>query len=105
MKQQGTLLLVDDDRHVLASMADWLRDQGYDVDTATNVAEGRAAVDRKPYDLVLLDIRRAEDGFDLLAHCRKNHPKAAVVMITGYGTVDSAIEAIRLVLSISSPSR
>ncbi len=97
MKQQGTLLLVDDDRHVLASMADWLRDQGYDVDTATNIAEGRAAVDRKPYDLVLLDIRLGEeDGFDLLAHCRKNHPKAAVVMITGYGTVDSAVEAIRL---------
>lgn len=97
MKQQGTLLLVDDDRHLLASMADWLRDQGYDTDTASNLAEGRTAVDRKPYDLVLLDIRLGEeDGFDLLAHCRKNHPAAAVIMITGYGTVESAVEAIRL---------
>ncbi|MCG2682810.1 MAG: sigma-54 dependent transcriptional regulator [Planctomycetales bacterium] len=97
MKQQGTLLLVDDDRHVLASMADWLRDQGYDTDTASNIAEGRTAVDRKPYDLVLLDIRLGEeDGFDLLSHCRKNHPAAAVIMITGYGTVESAVEAIRL---------
>ena len=39
------------------------------------LAEGRAAVDRKPYDLVLADIRLgADDGFDLLAHCRKNRP-------------------------------
>lgn len=97
MKQLGTLLLVDDDRQVLASMADWLRDQGYDTDTATNIAEGRAAVDRKSYDLVLLDIRLGEeDGFELLAHCRKHHPDAAVIMITGYGTVDTAVEAIRL---------
>ena len=95
-KQLGTLLLVDDDRHVLASMADWLRDQNYAVDTATNLAEGVAAVDRKPYDLVLADIHLGEDdGFNLLAHCRKNHPATAVIMITGCGTVEAAVEAIR----------
>jgi DNA-binding NtrC family response regulator len=96
MKPQGTLLLVDDDRHVLASMADWLRDQGYAVDAAATLAEGRAAVDRRRYDLVLADIRLGgDDGFELLAHCRKNQPSAAVIMITGYGTVEAAIEAIR----------
>jgi len=97
MKQLGTLLLVDDDRQVLASMADWLREMGYAVDTATNLAEGTASVDRKPYDLVLVDIRLGDgDGFDLLAHCRKVRPAAAVIMITGYGTVEAAVEAIRL---------
>ena len=97
MKQLGTLLLVDDDRHLLASMADWLRDQGYAVDAAASLAEGRAAVDRKPYDLVLADIRLgAEDGFDLLAHCRKVRPATSVIMITGYGTVEAAVDAIRL---------
>jgi DNA-binding NtrC family response regulator len=97
MKSLGTLLLVDDDRHVLASMGDWLRQQNYAVDTAATLAEGIAAVDRKTYDLALVDIRLgAEDGFDLLAHCRKTHPTIAVVMITGYGTVDVAVEAIRL---------
>jgi DNA-binding NtrC family response regulator len=96
MKVQGTLLLVDDDRHLLASMTDWLREQGYTVDAAGTVTEGRAAVDRKHYDLVLVDIRLgAEDGFDLLAHCRANYPETAVIMITGYGTVEAAIEAIR----------
>ena len=97
MKPLGTLLLVDDDRHLVASMADWLRDQGYAVDTASSVADGRSAVDRKTYDLVLVDIRLgAEDGFDLLAHCRNNYPATAIVMITGYGTIETAIEAIRL---------
>ncbi len=97
MKQLGTLLLVDDDRHLLASMADWLRDQGYAVDAAASLAEGRAAVDRKPYDLVLADIRLgAEDGFDLLGYCRKVRPATSVIMITGYGTVEAAVDAIRL---------
>ena len=97
MKQLGTLLLVDDDRQVLASMADWLRDQGFATDTAASLAEGRAAVDRKSYDLALVDIRLGDgDGFDLLTHCRKNYPAMAVIMITGYGTVESAVEAIRL---------
>jgi DNA-binding NtrC family response regulator len=95
-KHRATLLLVDDDRHVLASMADWLRDQGYATDTAGGLAEGIAAVDRKTYDLVLVDIRLADgDGFELLGHCRRNHAATTVIMITGYGTVDSAIEAIR----------
>jgi DNA-binding NtrC family response regulator len=97
MKQLGTLLLVDDDRQVLASMADWLRDQGFVTDTAASLAEGIAAVNRKTYDLVLADIRLGDgDGFDLLAHCRKSRPGTAVIMITGYGTVESAVEAIRL---------
>ena len=96
MKQQGTILLVDDDRQVLASMADWLRDQGYPTDAASTLAEAIAAVARKTYDLVLADVRLgAEDGFDLLAHCRKNYPGIAVIMITGYGTVETAVEAIR----------
>jgi DNA-binding NtrC family response regulator len=96
MKQHGTLLLVDDDRHLLASMADWLREQGYQTDTAATLVEALAAVDRKTYDLVLADIRLGDgDGFDLLSHCRQNHPATTVIMITGYGTVESAVEAIR----------
>ena len=96
MKQQYSLLLVDDDRHVLGSMADWLNEQGYPTDTAASYAEAIAAVDARPYDLVLADIRLGDgDGFDVLAHCRNNHPNTSVIMITGYGTVESAVEAIR----------
>jgi DNA-binding NtrC family response regulator len=94
---KGSLLLVDDDRQVLHSMAEWLREQGYQVDTAASCNEAKAAVDRRAYEVVLVDIRLSDgDGFDVLAHCRKAHSETAVIMITGYGTVDSAIEAIRM---------
>ncbi len=95
MKNQHTLLLVDDDRHLLISMAEWLREQGYPTDTASTAAEAVAAVDRKSYDLALVDWRLADgDGFDVLAHCREHHPDTTVIMISGYGTVESAVEAI-----------
>jgi DNA-binding NtrC family response regulator len=96
MKNQATLLLVDDDRHVLNSMAEWLIEQGYKTDTAATLAEGLAAFDRKHYDLALVDIRLGEnDGFDLLAHIRQARPETSVIMLTGYGSVESAVEAIR----------
>lgn len=96
MMKQGTLLLVDDDRQVLDSMADWLRSQGYQLDTAANYATAIAALEKRPYDLVLADIRLPDrDGFDILAHCRQHHPHTTVILLTGYGTVESAIEAIR----------
>jgi DNA-binding NtrC family response regulator len=94
--KKGSLLLVDDDRHVLESMADWLREQGYRVDVAPNCAGAIAALGRKPFDLALVDIRLPDgDGFDVLAHCRENYPRMSVILLTGYGTVESAVEAIR----------
>ncbi len=94
--RKGSLLLVDDDRHVLHSMAEWLRQQGYHVDTASGRAEALAAAGRKCYDVSLVDIRLADgDGFDILAHFRRHSPATAVIMLTGYGTVEAAIEAIR----------
>ena len=77
-------------------MASWLRDQGYAVDTAGKYADAMVAIDKKPYEVVLSDIRLEDgDGFDLLAHCNQNHPDVTVILLTGYGTVDTAIEAIR----------
>lgn len=94
--KKGSLLLVDDDQHILNSMADWLREQGYLTDTAGTLADAIKALARKPYDVVLVDVRLGDaDGFDLLVHARERHPDCSVIMITGYGTVESAVEAIR----------
>jgi DNA-binding NtrC family response regulator len=90
------LLVVDDDRHVLDSMADWLRAQGYELETATGYADALERLRQKAYSLVLADVRlRDGDGFDLLEQCRRNWPAAQIVLMTGYGTPDGAIEAIR----------
>ncbi len=77
-------------------MADWLREQGYQLDTANSCATALAALARRKYDVLLVDIRLADgDGFEILAHCRNTSPTTSVIMITGYGTVESAVDAIR----------
>jgi len=94
--KKSSLLLVDDDRHVLESMADWLRSQGYDLDPVAKYADALEQLRRKSYDLVLADIRLSDgDGFDLLEQCRRNWPASQVILMTGYGSPDGAIEAIR----------
>ena len=72
------LLLVDDDRHVLESMADWLRGQGYELDASAGYADALERLRQKSFDLVLADVRlRDGDGFDLLEQCRRNWPAVA----------------------------
>lgn len=90
------LLLVDDDRHVLDSMADWLREQDFDVVEASYLSDAVRLVDELAFDLVLSDIRLTDgDGFDFLSHCREHHRHLPVILITGYGTVETGIEALR----------
>lgn len=92
----ASILLVDDDRHLLSSMGQWLREIGYRVDAAATAAEAIAAIDKRPYDLALVDVRLGDDdGFEVLANARAVRPETAVVMMTGYGSVDSAVAAIR----------
>ena len=94
--KRGSLLLVDDDRPLLQSMATWLRELGFAVDAMTGVAEAIAALGKKHYELALVDVRLGDgDGFEILAHCREQRPNTAVILMTGYGTVETAIEAIR----------
>jgi DNA-binding NtrC family response regulator len=92
----GSLLLVDDDRHVLESMADWLREQGLQVDAATGCSEALDRLRRKSFDLVLSDVRLQDgDGFGLLEQVHRKYPQSNVVLMTGYGDADSAVEALQ----------
>ncbi len=94
--KRASLLLVDDDPHVLDSMAGWLREQGYTVDEASSCREAVARLGRHAYDLVLADVRLPDgDGFDILAHTREKHPATVVILITGYATVETGVEALR----------
>jgi len=96
--KSGSLLLVDDDHHVLNSMADWLREQGYQVETASRYDEALGLIQRQRYDVALVDVRLDDDGpdgFDLLAKINETAPSTEVILITGYGSVESAVEGIR----------
>jgi DNA-binding NtrC family response regulator len=94
--KRASLLLVDDDKHILESMAGWLREQGYGVETAQSRQSAIQILEKKTFEIVLCDIRLEDgDGFDVLAWCRKNKPETTVILITGYGSVETAVEAIR----------
>lgn len=92
---KGSLLLVDDDGQVLESMGQWLAEQDYDIQTAPGYEQALTAAGQRSFDLVLSDIRmEGRDGFDLLNAFQHNHPDTSVILITGYGTADMAVEAI-----------
>ncbi len=88
--------MVDDDQHLLQSLAGWLQDQGFDAGMAHDRTSAERALAEKEYDLAFVDLRLGgEDGMDVLAHCRKHHPNVVVILMTGYATVDTGVEAVR----------
>jgi DNA-binding NtrC family response regulator len=91
------ILVVDDEPDIRSLVKDILEDEGYDVAVAENGAAARAAVARRAPDLVLLDIWMPDiDGISLLKEFAQVGMAAPVVMISGHGTVESAVEATRL---------
>jgi len=94
--KKPSLLLVDDDQHLLDSMAAWLREQGYAVSTSSTVRQAKSALAEQRFDLALVDVRLGEDdGFEILTHTREHRPDTTVILMTGYGTVETGIEALR----------
>lgn len=92
----GNLLLVDDDKFILESMADYLRGLGHRTETARCCQEALERMAEYPFDVVLCDVNLPDaDGFQLLETARQRHPDTEVVLITGFGTIDSAVMAIR----------
>ncbi|MCC9599858.1 sigma-54 dependent transcriptional regulator [Stieleria sp. JC731] len=96
MTSPASILLVDDDWHLVQSMADWLRELGHSVDVADCIDGAKVTLDQRPYDLLITDLRlRDEDGFQLIGYTKKRHPDTVVLVMTGYATPDTAIEAIK----------
>lgn len=96
MTRSASILLVDDDRYLADSMADWLRELSHDVVAAATIAEAKRHLTSRRFDLVMTDLRLGnEDGFDLIRHVRKHHDDSAVLVITGYATPETAVEAVR----------
>ena len=95
--QHGRILLVDDEAALLQSLADFLREHGTHVDTTMDGQKAIEALKNHPYTLLVTDIRLpGVSGMDLLRHVKTHHPDIAVVLITGYASTETAIEALRL---------
>ena len=97
MKSHWNVLVVDDEEIMCESLAAWLREDGYAVDTAAN---GRQAVDRakgKDYAIYFIDLKMpgGMDGIETMMAVRNLHADASVIIITAYATVDTAIAAMK----------
>ncbi|ABK16524.1 sigma-54-dependent transcriptional regulator [Syntrophobacter fumaroxidans] len=90
------VLIVDDELIVRESLAGWLGKAGYAVDAAPG---GRIAVEMigaKQYDLIFLDVRMSDlDGMEVLKRVKLHYPETLVVMMTAYGTVQNAVDAMK----------
>ncbi len=96
MERQSKVLIVDDDQFALRSMARVLGGESYQVVTAASGSEALDLLKQDSFDLVLTDLKMPEvDGLEVLRQAREIAPQAVVLILTGYASLESAIEALR----------
>ena len=91
-----TILVIDDEAAQREALAGYLQKRGFRVLTADSGRAGVAVLDEQPVDLILTDFRMSDlDGMDVLREARRINPEVEVVMITAYGSVERAVDAMR----------
>ncbi|MFN7131985.1 MAG: sigma-54-dependent transcriptional regulator [Myxococcales bacterium] len=96
MSSEARVLVVDDHPEMVRLLADQLADEGFAVDMATGGEEALNAARSRLYDVVLCDLRMEKvDGFDVLAGLKSIDPALPVLLMTAFGGIDSAVEAIK----------
>ncbi len=93
---KGRILLIDDDAAIRESLETLLSFEGYAIDSAPHAAAGLAALETRAYDLVLLDLMLPDrPGLDLLDDLRRRDRETPVLVLTAYGSVENAVDAIK----------
>src|SRR5262245_66559146 len=91
------ILIVDDERAIQKALRGVLEDEGYRVSVAGSAQEAMAQLQDESPDLVFLDIwMPGADGLEALAEFKRIRPETAVVMISGHGTIETAVKATKL---------
>lgn len=98
--RRRTILIVDDDRSVIASLALLLRHAGFRFDTASTPAEALERLASRPFDLVLQDMNfsrltTGEEGLELLGAIKARWPALPVVLVTAWGSISLAVRGVR----------
>jgi DNA-binding NtrC family response regulator len=92
----GSILIIDDEADVLASLDELMRTEGYQTATASTAAAGLEQLEKAPFDLVLLDISLPDsNGIDVLRTIKRDSPELPVIMITAYDSSQVAFKASR----------
>jgi DNA-binding NtrC family response regulator len=97
MKPHWAILVVDDEEVMCESLAAWLREDGYAVDTASSGREALDKAARRDYAIYFIDLKMpgGMDGLETMMAIRRLHPEASIIIITAYATVDTAITAMK----------
>jgi two-component system, NtrC family, nitrogen regulation response regulator NtrX len=91
------ILIVDDERAIQAALKGVLEDEGYRVSAVGSATEALARLADETPDLIFLDIwMPGMDGLETLAEIKHRRPESAVVMISGHGTIETAVKATKL---------
>jgi DNA-binding NtrC family response regulator len=94
--RKGRVLVVEDEAYVRESLADMLRSRGYVVDVAGTVDEGAVSLNRSPVDAVITDLRLpGPDGLEMVRRVQASSPEVPIIVLTGHGTVPSAVECLK----------
>ncbi|MEI6262197.1 MAG: sigma-54 dependent transcriptional regulator, partial [Deltaproteobacteria bacterium] len=92
-----SVMIVDDEPSILQSLSGILSDEGFEIFTASNGYEALKRIEQEAPDLVLLDIwMPGLDGIETLKEIKKSNPVIQVIIITGHGTIETAVSATKL---------
>jgi DNA-binding response OmpR family regulator len=92
-----SVLIVDDEKNIRLTLSQALEVLGVETDEAANGEEALAKLEKKEFDLILLDLKMpGMDGMEVLRRVREIRPDIRVIILTAYGTVESAVEAMKL---------
>ncbi len=90
------ILIIEDDRKMREGLKEILKDESYHVDSAENGQAGIEVIKKKDFDVVLTDlIMPAMGGMEVLREIKRTKPKTSVIIITAFGTIENAVEALK----------
>jgi len=96
MSFSANILVIDDDESMRAGCAQTLSEEGYRVQAVENGREGLEITMKESFDVILLDLKMPGiPGMEVLKRLKENDPNSLVIVITGYATIDSAVEAMK----------
>jgi two-component system response regulator HydG len=97
MDKKMSVMVVDDEEIVRESFFHWFKKYGHVVETASSGFEALEKLEKKPFQVMFVDIKMPEmDGIELLEKVKKEYPDTIVIIITAYGSIESAVKAMRI---------
>jgi two-component system response regulator RegA len=97
IREERTLLIVDDDKPFLTRLSRVMETRGFIVTAVSTVAEGLAAIGVEPPAFAIIDMRLGDgNGLDVISELKAKRPEARAIILTGYGNIATAVTAVKL---------